>query len=169
MSERKPLEEKEVVAFDFVINALLQHEKSLSNLASVLERILKQLGKVGDVNAEIHEIEDKLSTIEQGLSNFKLLPYTQKPGDFIGNPIIAKCKQWEDFKVLATNAEIISFLLQEKENTLQVSVLKDVFMPTCERDFPKELSQDKKTLKTWLSRELNASEDRIFEGSLLPR
>jgi len=165
VGERKQVEERDsIIAFDFVINALLEHEKSLSNLATALERITKQLGKVGSSNAKIHEIEDSLSTIEQELSNFRCALTQKKPADSSGNLLIAECKQWEDFKVLATNAEIISFLLND---TPQVNALKGVFIPTYRGYFPKELSQDKKSLKTWLSSELNILENKIFEGSLV--
>lgn len=159
----------QAMPFDFVINALLQHEKTISSLATVLEGILKKLGNVGYLDAEIQEIDASLSNIEKGISNFKLLLSNQKkPANFIGSLVTVECKQWEDFRVLAINAEITSFLLNEKENTLQVSAIKDAFMPTCKIDFPKELSPDRKLVKTWLSRMLNVTEDKIFEGSLLP-
>ena len=171
MSERKMLEEKEIASFDFVINALLQHERSLSNLATTLEKILKQVGYIGDFSDQIQKVENDLTVVETQISNLcKSLPdYSNVPVISFANPIIAQCKEWEDFRTIATNAEIISFLFNKPDSTFEVNALKGVFSPVYTGNFPAGLDKNEKTLKSWLSTELGVDEVKIFEGSLGPK
>lgn len=79
-----------------------------------------------------------------------------------GPPVIVRCKQWDDFKLLATEADTISFLYKDTEKTFQADALKNGRVLT----YNGQLPQDTKLLKAWLARELNTHENRIFEGVL---
>ncbi|MGQ9565727.1 MAG: hypothetical protein ACUVT5_04190 [Candidatus Bathyarchaeales archaeon] len=79
-----------------------------------------------------------------------------------GPPVIVRCKQWEDFKILATEADTISFLYKDAEKTFQADALKNGRVLT----YNGQLPADAKLLKAWLARELNTHESRIFEGVL---
>lgn len=81
-----------------------------------------------------------------------------------GPPVVARCKYWENFKFLSANAEIVSFLSREAEKILEVDALKENLILSYSGDFPEGSPQQ--SLKTWLSRELNVAEERIFEGVL---
>ena len=83
--------------------------------------------------------------------------------------IIAEFKQWEDFKVLAATSEIVSFLFEDTGNTVQINTLKGILTLTYSGDLQKGFSQDKRSLKTWLSSELDTPEEKIFEGSLVAK
>ena len=80
----------------------------------------------------------------------------------LGFPVVVKCKQWEDFKVLACGAETVSFLFKQEQKSFQADALKDGKVLTYTGEFP----QDTKLLKLWLSNELNVVEEKIFEGVL---
>jgi len=76
--------------------------------------------------------------------------------------VIVRCRQWEDFKNLAIHADTISYQHKETESTFQADALKNGRVLTYTGQLPKNT----KLLKTWLSRELNTAEDKIFEGAL---
>jgi hypothetical protein len=76
--------------------------------------------------------------------------------------VIVRCKQWDDFKVLASGAETVSFLFKEAEKSFQADALKEGRVLTFNGDFPR----DTKLLKFWLARELSVTEDKVFEGVL---
>jgi hypothetical protein len=79
-----------------------------------------------------------------------------------GPPVIVRCKQWEDFKVLAKGAETVSFLFKEAEKSFQADALKQGRVLTYNGEFPR----DSKLLKFWLARELGVLEESVFEGVL---
>ena len=79
-----------------------------------------------------------------------------------GPPVIVKCKQWEDFKILAANAATVSYQFKETERSFQADALKDGKVLTYAGEFPQNAS----LLKIWLSKELEVEEEKIFEGIL---
>ncbi len=79
-----------------------------------------------------------------------------------GPPLIVKCKQWEDFKTLASNADTVSYQFKETEKSFQADALKNGKVLTYTGEFP----QNARLLKIWLSKELEVTEEKIFEGIL---
>jgi hypothetical protein len=73
-----------------------------------------------------------------------------------------RCKQWEDFQNLATQAQTVSFLYKEAEKTFQVDALKANQIITYSGDLPKATS----LLKAWLAGQLGVEEKKILEGIL---
>ena len=55
MGKKKMPEEKQIVTFDFLIDALMQHEKRLSNLAIAMEKILKYSSDIGELADRIQK------------------------------------------------------------------------------------------------------------------
>jgi len=161
---KKPDKDEALEAIDFIVNVLKEHEKDLDQLIHQLANITESLGETGEVTTKIEKVEERLSTIQNEITS--LIKYLSAPKEApaypIGPPVIVKCKQWEDFKNLALGAETVSYQLQETEKTFQADALKDGKVLTYTGEFP----QNTNILKTWLSKELNILEEKIFEGVL---
>lgn len=159
---KKPTKDEALEAIDFIVNVLKEHEKDLDRLIQQLATITESLGETGEVTTKIEKVEERLSTIQNEVTG--LIKYLSTPKEApaypIGPPVIVKCKQWQDFKTLAVGAETVSYQLQEK--TFQADALKEGRVLTYTGQFPQNIH----LLKTWLSKELNVTEEKIFEGIL---
>ena len=153
-------------ALDFIVNILKEHEKDLDRLINQLDKTLEQYGETGELKGKIEDVEDRLAHLQTQISDLiQLISSPQeKPAPALarGLPVIVRCRQWEDFKNLAIQADTISYQHKETESTLQADALKTGRVLTYTGQLPKNT----KLLKTWLSRELNPAEDKIFEGAL---
>ncbi|MGQ9460657.1 MAG: hypothetical protein ACUVRA_05455 [Candidatus Bathyarchaeaceae archaeon] len=161
---KKPNKDEALEAIDFIVNVLKEHEKDLDKLIHQLAVITESLGETGELTTKIEKVEERLSTIQTEVTNLiKYLSTPQQPPAYPpGPPVIVKCKQWQDFKTLATGAETLSYQLQETEKTFQADALKNGKVLT----YTGQLPQNTHLLKTWLSKELNTPEEKIFEGVL---
>ncbi len=171
---KKPTESDALEALDFIINVLREHEKDLDRLITELkdlDRLIAELGKIserfsetGELAGKIEKIEDRLSAIQNEISSVIKSISTPREQQVYprGPPVIVRCKNWEDFKVLAAGAETVSFLFKETEKSFQADALKEGRVVTYSGEFPR----DSKLLKIWLSKELNVAQERIFEGVL---
>ena len=161
---KRPTKNDALEALDFIINVLKEHEKDLDRLINQLGTITETLGETGEVTTKIEKIEERLSTIQTEISG--LIKFISSPREAStyprGPPVIVRCKQWEDFKILAAGAETVSYLFKETEKSFQADALKDGRVLTYSGEFP----QNAKLLKIWLSRELDVTEEKIFEGVL---
>lgn len=161
---KKPTKDEALEALDFIINVLREHEKGLDRLVTELGKITKQFGETGELSSKIKSVEERLSDIQTEISN--LIKFISSPREMPvyarGPPVIVRCKQWEDFKVLAAGAETVSFLFRETEKTFQADALKEGRVLTYNGEFPR----DARLLKIWLAKELNVAEEKVFEGVL---
>lgn len=161
---KKPTKKEALEALDFIISVLKEHEKDLDRLIGELDEVTKRFGETGEVSGKIEAVEGRLSSLQTEISN--LIKFISSPREAPvyahGPPVIVKCKQWEDFKVLATGAETVSFLFREAEKTFQADALKEGRVLTYSGEFPR----DTRLLKIWLARELDVAEDKVFEGVL---
>jgi len=111
-------------------------------------------------------VEQRLSNIQNEISNLiSYLSSTEARASqayLRGPPVIVRCKQWDDFKLLASRAETVSFLYKEADKTFQADALKNGRVLTYNGEIPK----DARLLKAWLARELGVDESSIFEGVL---
>jgi hypothetical protein len=114
--------------------------------------------KIDRVEQRLTSLQSEVTSLIKELSSPKELQAFAARGP----PVIVRCKQWEDFKILASSAETVSFLLKEGEKTFQADALKEGRVLTYNGEFPR----DAKLLKFWLTRELNVTEDKVFEGVL---
>ena len=184
---RKPSKDEALEALDFIINVLKEHEKDLDRLINELGIITDKIGDKGENTEKIERVEQRLSLIQTELTElikFLSSPHAKPPAipataqaetptaptaetqlayAFArGPPVIVRCKQWDDFKQLATEADTISFLYKETEKTFQADALKNGRVLTYNGPLP----NDARLLKAWLAKELNTQEARIFEGIL---
>jgi hypothetical protein len=148
-------------AVKFILSVLKQHEKDLDRLITELGHTAGKLKKIGALTDRIQLTADRLSASLKEISGLErpFFPSSSK------RPVVATCKQWEDFKSMSTGAETVSFRVDEAANTVQVYALKDGWVITYCYDFAKGSPHFEKSLKTWMSRELDVTEDKIFEGS----
>jgi hypothetical protein len=162
--ERKPNKNEALEALDFIINVLKEHEKDLDRLINQLGIITESLGETGEITGKIEKIEDRISTLQGEITNF--IKYLAVPrnskASIHGAPVNVKCKQWEDFKNMAAGAETVSYTFKDDENSFQADALKNGRIVSYTGEFP----QNSALLKLWLSKELNITEDAIFEGVL---
>ena len=80
----------------------------------------------------------------------------------IGPPIIIRCKNWEDFKLQASNAESVSFLYKDEEKAFQVDAVKGTRVFT----YSGQLPNGAMLLRTWLSKEICTGQNQVSEGVL---
>jgi len=161
---KKPNKDEALEALDFIVNVLKEHEKDLDKLIHQLGIITESLGETGEITTKIEKVEERLTTIQTEVTSLIKYMSTPQPAPAypIGPPVIVKCKQWQDFKTLAAGADTVSYQLQETEKTFQADALKNGKVLTYTGEFP----QNTNLLKTWLSKELNITEEKIFEGIL---
>jgi len=162
---KKPTKDEALEALDFIINVLKEHEKDLDRLINELSKTSEKFGETGALSSKIESVEERLSSLQTEISNLiGFISSAQREKTVLphGAPLIVRCKQWEEFKVLAVGAETVSFLFKETERAFQVDALKEGKVLT----YSGELPQDTKLLKIWLSRELGIGEEKIFEGAL---
>lgn len=164
MSKKRPSKNEALETLDFIINVLKDHEKDLDRLINELSTITEQVSNTGELSTKIETVEQRLYTLQEEIS--KLINYLstpkEKPKYTRGPPVIVRCKNWEDFKTLATGAETVSFLCKETEKTFQADALKEGRVLT----YSGEIPINSKLLKIWLSKELELDENNIFEGVL---
>ena len=185
---KKPSKDDALEALDFIINVLKEHEKDLDRLINELGVITEKIGDKGETTEKIERVEQRLSLIQTELTElikFLSIPGGKppaalaqaqaqaqvqaqakadvaQPGFVRGPPVIVRCKQWEDFKLLASEADTISFLYKDAEKGFQADALKNGRVLTYNGALPENV----KLLKAWLAAELGTPEGRIFEGVL---
>jgi hypothetical protein len=163
--ERKPTKNDALEALDFIINVLKEHEKDLDRLIGQLGIITESLGETGELTAKIEKIEDRITSLQGEITNLiknVASPRRESPSYPQRTPVTVKCKQWEDFKKMATGAETVSYLFKETEGSFQADALAKGRIVSYTGEFP----QNSSLLKLWLSRELDVAEESIFEGIL---
>ena len=185
MSKKSPSRDDALEAIDFIVNVLKEHEKDLDRLISELGTITEKMGNTGELSGKVEKVETRLTTLQNEIANLisylstTPVPITATPApvthanversdepapvrDVRGPPVILRCKQWEDFQTLASQAQTVSFLYREAEKTFQVDALKNNQVVTYSGELPKFTA----LLKTWLGRQLGVDEKRILEGIL---
>jgi hypothetical protein len=170
--EQKPNKNQALEALDFIINVLKEHEKDLDRLISQLGIITESLGETGEITGKFENIEDRISTLQGEITNLikclgtprEVTPSSHVPSSYTPKKaaVNVTCRQWEDFKKLAAGAEVVSFLFKEDEPSFQADALKNDRIRSYTGEFP----QNTNLLKLWLSKELNVSEEDVFEGAL---
>ena len=188
---RKPQSKDEALeALDFIVNVLKEHEKDLDKLIGELGAVTEQIGTSGDLTGKVEKIEEKVSGLQNEISNLitclstspprtpvamvepkadaSTLPRKADSAQFArplmaqGPSVILRCKQWEDFLGLAFEAQTMSFTVKEAEHTFQVDALKENQVVTYTGELPKLPV----LLKIWLTKQLNVAEQKVLEGIL---
>jgi DNA repair exonuclease SbcCD ATPase subunit len=192
MSRKIPSKDEALEALDFIVNVLKEHEKDLDRLINELGTITEKMGDTGELSGKVEKVEERLSTLQNEITNLitylsasreqlpplqqssqlqipNLSESTSKPKlqdveirETRGPPVILRCKIWEDFQNMASQAQTLSFMYREQEKLFQVDAVKNNQIITYSGPLPKETS----LLKIWLSKQLDVPEKKILEGIL---
>ena len=190
MSKKPKSKDEALEALDFIVNVLKEHEKDLDRLISELGTVTDALGETGELSCKVEKVEERISGLQNeitGLVNYlssspkeapvpapeqKTEQKTEKkieqktevaPAPIMhGPPVILRCKQWEDFQTLASQAQTLSFMYKDAEKTFQADALKGNQIVTYSGELPKLTA----LLKMWLSKQLEVPEQKILEGVL---
>ncbi len=192
MSRKPQSKDEALEALDFIVNVLKEHEKELDKLIGELGSVTEQIGVQGDLAGKVETVEEKVTGLQTEISNLISCLSTSSTAqvgtssqtaakqpmmtDFQpvqpqivpqtaivqGPPVILRCKQWEDFRSLAAQAQTTSFTLKEAERTFQVDALKGNQIVTFNGTLPNAPAM----IKVWLATQLGVSEKNILEGVL---
>ena len=172
-------------ALDFIVSVLKEHEKDLDKLINELATVTEQMGDNGELKEKVEKVEEKIDTLQKEMSGFigqlsKTTRFSQEvPAVAIaqnkvevasalatvaqaGPSVVLRCNQWEDFMVLANEAQTVSFNFKEEDKIFQANALKGNQFVTYSGALPKLSS----VVKMWLSKQLNVPEQCILEGVL---
>lgn len=184
MSKNPQSKDAALEALDFIVNVLKEHEKDLDKLINELATVTEQMGDSGELSGKVDKVEEKIGFLQKEVTNLldqlsntpqQALPKQviveqpkQTPKEVIlagtGPLVVLRCKQWSDFQTLAAKAQTLSFNIKLEEKQFQVDALKANQLITYTGDLPMLPA----LLKTYLSNQLGAAEQNIYEGILTP-
>jgi hypothetical protein len=176
MSENPSSEDKKVDVIDFVINVLKEHEKNMDVLLGRLEPIAAKMTMPQGTNPKIDKIEEGLNAlkneIDKLINSVSNRPTCEAPQESVANsinnvmqgpPVILQFDQWEDFQMMAFQAQTLSLAIKETEKTFQVGALKGNQILGYTGKLPRYAT----LLKLWLSKQLDVSENRVLENLII--
>jgi len=185
MGEDPGSKDKSLEALDFLVNVLKEHERDLDRLINEFATVTEQLEETGEISRKVEKFEEKITSLQKEVTNLigsplntakkalsasvkEQTPQIQEapavsPAVAQGEPfLILRCKQWSDFQTLAKQAQRLSFSYKEDKKVFHASALKGNQVIMYTGAFP----NFSMILKTWLSRQLDTSEQNILEGFL---
>jgi hypothetical protein len=180
MSKKPKSKDEALEALDFIVNVLKEHEKDLDRLINELGSVTDALGETGELTCKVEKVEERINGLQNeitGLVQYLSTSPQQAPVStpvaeqktevapasvVHGPPVILRCKQWEDFQTLASQAQTVSFMYKDADKTFQADALKGNQIITYSGELPKLTA----LLKMWLSKQLEISEQKILEGVL---
>ena len=164
-----------------LVNVLIEHEKNLDHLIKGLSTIIDRLNKNEKIDGRMDQLFDKIKNTEKQITTFISTLQDDPPentalalvkdaaleakGILVTQESLKTslcCVQWTDFQNLANQAQTITFNLREGENAFEVYALKNSQLIT----YVGLNSERSSSLKVWLAKQLNISEEFVFEGSL---
>jgi hypothetical protein len=179
MADNSNSKDKALEALDFIINVLKEHEESLDKSIDALATITEQFGDPSSLNGKVEKIEAEINGLQNEVANLiGHLPIIKKetqsvilkeqaspsmqPESSMIPSLILGCKQWEDFQILASHAQTLSFDYNEADKVFQVNALKGNQIITYRGNLPNFSI----ILKAWLSVQLAVTDQNILEGFL---
>jgi len=152
---------------DSILNNLREFERDFKRLISQFQKIGDSSRLSGEVAEKFESAKKRLYSIQREISNVvDSVPAsdatTSTMTSVVGPTIIIRCKNWEDFKLQASNADNISFLYREEEKAFQVDAVKGSRVYT----YGGQLPNGAVMLRMWLSKELGTEASRVLEGVL---
>jgi len=179
MADNPNSKDKALEALDFIINVLKEHEESLDNSIDALATITEQMGDPSSLNGKIEKIEAEINSLQKEVANLvghlsttpketqPVVPKDQmislmQPESSMVPSLILGCKQWEEFQILASHAQTLSFDYNDAEKVFQANALKGSQIITYKGSLPNFSI----ILKAWLSVQLAVTNQNILEGFL---
>jgi hypothetical protein len=182
MSKKPQSKDEALEALDFIVNVLKEHEKDLDKLINELGTVTEALGETGELTSKVEKVEERIAGLQSEISTLVNYLSTSPQETAVltsqqqaevqakvaesslmhGPPVILRCKQWDDFKILTFQAQTLSFMYKEAEKIFQADALKGNQIITYSGELPKPTA----LLKAWLSKQLEIPEKKILEGVL---
>jgi len=156
---------------DSILNNLREFERDFKRLISQFQKIGDSSRLSGEIAEKFESAKKRLYSIQREISNVvESVPAsdattsatTSTMTSVLGPTIIIRCKNWEDFKLQASNADNISFLYREEEKAFQVDAVKGSRVYT----YSGQLPNGAVMLRMWLSKEVGTEASRVLEGVL---
>ena len=183
MSDNSGSKDRSLEALDFIINVLKEHEQNLDESIDNLANVVEKIGNTETLTGKIEMVEEKINNLQKEVASLinyllsapkndlpamvkKLEPLTQgAPVSPIAHgqselTVILHCKQWVDFQALAAQAQTLAF--SYKDAVFQADALKGNQLIK----YSGALPNFSLVLKTWLSEQLQITQQNIFEGFL---
>lgn len=177
--------DKYLEALDFIINVLKEHEQILDKSIHELATVTEQLENVDGLIDKVERVDETINTVQKEVTNIigglSIMPKealqasvkeqesrawatSALPSAVVQSrsSLILHCNKWEDFKVLAIQAQTLSFSIKEDEKNIQVNAIKGKQIVR----YTGALPNFSIILKAWLSRGLDVPELNIVEGFL---
>lgn len=181
MSKNPQQNDEALEALDFIVNVLKEHEKDLDKLINELATVTEQMGDKSELSGKVDKVEEKItdlqkevtkliSSISNGAQIAPAAAVKEITSPIVNAPLVTQggatitvhCKQWEDFKAYTVGAQTITFSFKEEEKIFQADALRGNRIISYTGPLPKFST----VLKSFLSKELNVSEQCIVEGIL---
>jgi len=150
---------------DFTINSLRELESELDRLSNCLsvvaekqsegtkvlrERLMRMEESAAELEKEIAKLKNIIFS-SSAKSAFKQEKTVNSPLELEYGPrVTLNCKEWEDFRACACQAQIVTFERKEIEGRFRASALKNNQLVTYEGSLPTLPA----LLKAWLSEQL---------------
>jgi len=156
---------------DLILNNLREFERDFRRLIDQFQKIGDSSRLSEDMAEKFEDAKKRLLSVQRDISNVvesipASVPTTRATASIatsvMGPPVIIRCKNWEDFKLQASNADNLSFLYREEEKTFQVDAVKGNRVYTYSGQLPNGAG----LLRTWLSSELATRGSHVSEGVL---
>jgi hypothetical protein len=168
-------------ALDSIVNVLRDQNEIIGKLTNEVGKIISQLQQKGGLEG-FEKVEEKLSRVQNDVGNLSRflaaaphetknfvatdtqgLPFDPPAPTMMNSPpVVVRCNRWDDFLVLASGASTLSFTFREVDKAFEIDALKDNQVLA----YIGVLPEVKLLLKAYLSRQLEVSDELIFEGSL---
>lgn len=151
---------------DSALKNLKKFEADFRRLVGQLREIGGSQSLSGEETKKLKEVKARLAAfqgeISETVNSLSGLPAISSLVSVGGPPLIIRCKNWEDFKRHALNADTISFLYREEEKTFQADAVKGGRVYTYSGEAPSGTT----LFRAWLSNEVDVEEEKVFEGLL---
>jgi hypothetical protein len=152
---------------DLILNNLREFERDFKRLIGQFQKIGDSSSLHGDMADKFNDAKNRLLSVQKEISNVvESIPASATVPTVmttvVGPPIIIRCKNWEDFKRQASNADSVSFLYKDEEKAFQVDAVKGTRVFT----YSGQLPNGAMLLRTWLSKEVGTGETHVSEGVL---
>jgi hypothetical protein len=168
-------------ALDSIVNVLREQNEIIEKLTDEVGKIISRLQESGGLEG-FEKVEEKIGRVQNDVSNLSrflsapssevndlptpdpvAVPANAPRIEFAGcQLVVVRCERWSDFLDMASGASTVSFSYRESDKTFEADALKGnrVFA------YVGAVPAANVLLKTYLCKQLQVSEEEVFEGAL---
>ncbi len=176
MPDTPPFDDKYLEAFDFIMQFLQEHEHNIDGLVDRLATLREQVPDITTLKTKLEGLDAKVIRLQSDIANLKdhfqskQIPQKDAPMKIaVEHPAFAvsgarltiHCQQWDDFKMLAREAQTVAFSYDESALSTEVYAFNGHQLII----YTGKLPNLPLAIGSWLSTELCTPTRNIFEGS----